>query len=198
MSEALRVDVRHDLRRLELELGLYPQEKMSAAVRALNRTITTQRKEGAQLMARELPGVKIGVIKAQMKMIRASRTVPRAALTFSPKRLRLTNFGARQTAGGVSLRGLWAIVTPDGTKIPAGVLRHAFIQAAKSNNPRRFQNVWIRLNRERYPIEVLLAPSLAEAFVQRGLGAQLMQSGYARFRVVLEQEAKYRLGKRGA
>lgn len=188
-------DVKHTLRRLEAGLSEYPSQIMAAAVRSLNRTIFTVRKEAATAMARDLPGLKIGTIKRQLKLLRATRTRPTAILQFSEKRFRLFgNFVTRQTKTGVPLRRVpWRIENLEGEPISADQLRHAFIQRSH----RGAVNVWLRtsLVGKRYPITALVAPSLASAFVARGIGARLIASGRARFAVVFDQEATYRIGK---
>lgn len=189
-------DVKHTLRRLEAGLSEYPSQIMAAAVRSLNRTIFTVRKEAASAMARDLPGLKVGTIKRQMKLLRATRSTPTAILQFSEKRFRLFgNFVNRQTKTGVPLRRVpWRIENLEGEAIPAEALRHAFIQRSRVGGG---VNVWLRtsLVGKRYPITALLAPSLSSAFAQRGIGARLIASGRSRFAVVFDQEATFRLGK---
>lgn len=191
--------VTHDLKGLEARLGAYPQETMAAAVRALNRTMTTVRAEAARSMQKELGGLKIGVIKRQLKQQRATRAVPLAVLTFSNKRFRLFgNYASAQTKHGVPIRrGPWRLEDLDGDPIKPADLAHAFIQ-----RPRRGGaiNVWIRSSvvGKRYPITAILAPSLSSAFAERQAGQALLRVGRDRFRVVLQQEMTFRLSKRGS
>lgn len=191
------IDIRHDLRRLELNYGLMGQERMKAAVRAMNRTIVTVRKDGAKSMQAVYQGLSAGVIKRQMRLERASGGNPRAAVAFSGKRLRLFgNWRARQTLKGVALGRLpWRIETGSGARVTPEMLRHAFIQRSRTSG---MPNVWIRAGRERYPIEAIVAASLAEAFVERNIGDALARTARNRFEVVFQQEAKFRLSKRGA
>lgn len=190
----ITVDVRHNLNRLEAELGLYPNELRRAAVRALNRTITTVRAEASRSMQKEYPGLRIGPIKRQMVLKRATFNAPIAVITFSHKRFRLFgNFASRQTARGVPLRRLpWRIETLEGETVQPAELAHAFIQRSRRTG---VPNVWIRtsLVKQRYPITALLAPSLASTFVERHLGDKLVAIGHARFNAVLLQERRFSL-----
>lgn len=187
--------VHHDLRGLEARLRLHPQELLAADVRAKNRTAASTRSQAVRLWRVALPGLKAGVIRRQMKLMRATPQNPRAELEFSAKRFRLFgNFGPRQTARGVSVgnRLPWRLESLDGTVISPRVLAHAFIQRARMSG---VPNVWIRIGESRYPITAILAASLASAFRLRG-GAELIAFGRARFRAALVQEMKYRIARR--
>lgn len=190
----LAIDVRHSLKRLEKSLNQYAAEQMAAHVRASNRAMTTVRKEGATEMRAVLPGLKVGTIKRQMKQDRATRLSPAAVLTFTANRFRLfAGFGARQTASGVRISGApWRIETADGQTVSPAQLSQAFIQRSRASGS---PFVFLRAGAARYPITSLLAPSLATAFAERGIGAGLVRIGRARYAVVLEQERKFRLSK---
>lgn len=187
--------VKHNLAGLEARLRLHPQELLAADLRAKNRTANSSRAEAVRRLREDLPGLKAGSIRRQLKIIRASKQNPRAVLEFSAKRFRLFgNWNARQTKGGVSLtRRPWRIETLDGDVVPPQILAHAFIQRARMSG---VPNVWIRLGGKRYPITALLGSSLATAFKQRELGAALIAYGRARFRVVFAQEMKFRIARR--
>lgn len=207
-----KIEIRHTLDEYTRRLGLLQGERMQAAVRTLNRTLTTVRAEGARSMSREYPGLKIGTLKRQMKFERASRTKPEAALVFSGKRFRLFGnwpIAKTLTATGVRvrLRGLqkgrggisvparlpFRVETGDGKPVSIAQLRQAFIQRPRSGGQ---PNVFVRSGRDRYPIEVLVAPSLAAAFIERGIGDALSRTARQRFEVVFQQEAQFRLSKR--
>lgn len=187
--------VKHDLLGLEARLRLHPQELLSADVRAKNRAATSTRALAVRRLQQDLPGLKAGAIRRQLKIIRATRANPRAVLEFSAKRFRLFgNFNTRQTKGGVRASRLpWRLEDLDGDIIPPQVLAHAFIQRSTRTG---VPNVWIRVNKMRYPITALLASSLATAFNKRGLGVELIAYGRGRFRAVFAQEMKYRISQR--
>lgn len=184
--------VHHDLRALEAALREYPRALLQADVRTKNRTAAATRTEAVRRLRAELPGLKAGVIRRQMKIVRATSTNPRALLEFTAKRFRLFgNFNARQTKGGVRVSRLpWRIETLDGDIVPPQILAHAFIQRGRRSG---VPHVWIRVGPQRYPITALLGSSLATAFKQRGLGSELIAFGRSRFRIVFGQEMRYRL-----
>jgi len=188
------VDIRHDLAGLQARLGLLPQERLQAAVRALNRTMTTVRAQAARDMGKEYAGLKIGAIKKRLRFKKATRSDAIATITFSGRRFRLINWNVRQTKTGIRGRLPWALETGDGKRITPAQLRHAFIRASRTHG---IANVWQRAGKARMPIEVIVAPSLAAAFVERRIGEALVKVARERFRIVFEQEAKFRLSKRG-
>ena len=193
---AFGIDVRHDLRGLEARLGEYPRQYLAAAVRAQNRTLTTLRKVGAQQLGAEFPGLKAATLKRQMRLQRASSTAPRATLSFSAKRFRLlSNLPLRQIATrwgtGVRLPRLpFRLELADGTPVSAEQLRRFFLQRARTSG---MVNVWVREGRASMPFQAVVAPSLAHAFRERGIGTRLVLLGRARFHEVLGQEMQYRL-----
>lgn len=193
---ALAINVRHDLNRLEQRLGAYPEQMLQAGVRALNRTITTVRSEGARAMQAEYPGVKIGALKARLKMFRASRRDPVAIVEFSSGRFALYDNFSMRTVGrwGVRFGRLpWRLETVSGEPVTPEMLARAF-----RNRSRRGGRplVMSRHSKARLSHEVLVAPALARAFVEREIGAALVRVGNARFQVVLEQEMRFRLRDR--
>lgn len=192
----ITIDVQHNLRELTARLDLLPKEVMASAVRSLNRTLTTVRAEAARDMAAEYRGLKVGTLKRQMKFKRATRMEPVASITFSNKRFRLYGNWNIRHSGGQHLRlGRlpFRLETGDGRQIGDAELRGAFIQRARLNGQ---PNVFLRTGRDRYPIAVLVAPSLAAAFVERSVGKRLATVARDRFLVVLQQEAKFQLSKR--
>ena len=191
-----RIEIRHTLDAYAARLSLLPAERMQAAVRTLNRTMTTVRAEGARALQKEYPGLKVGTIKKRMKFVRATRGKPQAEIVFSGARFSLFhNWRARQTKTGVRVGKLpYRLETWDGTPVPLEKLQQAFIQRPTSNRGR--WNVYQRMGRERYPIQGVVAPGLARAFVERGIRASLSRLARQRFAIVFQQEAKFRLSKR--
>lgn len=192
----MQINARHDLGRLEAELRLYPQELLAAALRAFNRTFTTMRAEGARAMRPEYPGVKAGAIKARMKLQRATRTNPRGFVEFGSGRFSLHEKFGMRAAGrwGVKFRRLpWRLETASGEPVTQEMLERAF----RNRGPHGNALVMSRHTKIRTSHEVIVAPGLAAAFRERGIGVDLVKIGHQRFRVVFQQEARYRrLGKR--
>lgn len=185
------INIKHDLDRITADLDLLAGQQVAAAVRALNRTMVTVRAEAARSMRAEYK-LPVGVLKKQMRFTRATRASLRAVLTFSKRRFRLTNWAARQTPRGVVVRMPWAIETGAGKRVPLALLRHAFIQSARGSGVR---NVFVRVGAERYPLDVLLAPSLSAAFVERNIGAALSRRALERFAQAFLQEAVFQVRK---
>ncbi len=190
------IDIRHDLAALEARIPLLADERMKAAVRAMNRMMTTVRKEAAGAMRREYPGVKIAALKARMKFKRATRQNPAAALVFSGKRFDLYgNFGMRQTGQwGVRFSKLpWRLETVGGEEVTPEMLQRAFRNRSTRSGR---ATVFSRHTKVRTSHEVLVAPGLARALSEQKIGDALIRVGRQRFAVVFLQEAKFRLSKR--
>jgi hypothetical protein len=193
----ISIDVKHSLGGFEAHLAGLADARMKAAVRALNRTMTTVRAEAARAMAREYEGLKIGTLKRQMRFKRATASEAAASITFSNRRFRLYgNWSLRHSRGQRvrTARLPFRVETGEGRRLDPAALRDAFIQRAKSNGA---PNLFLRAGRERYPITVLVAPSLSSAFVERQVGEKLARIARTRFAVVFAQELKFRLATRG-
>lgn len=191
------IDIRHTLDRLSADLGLFPKEHMAAAVRALNRTMTTVRAEAARSLQKEYPGVKVGDIKKRLRFRRASAREMRAAIVFSGRRFVLFgNFGMRAVGKwGVRFRKLpWRIEGVSGDPVSPEILARAFRQRGTGGRA----NVMSRWSKYRQSAEILLAPGVARALAERGIGDALVRVGRSRFAVAFAQEAKFRLSKRSA
>ena len=191
------IDVRHTLGKLSAELGLYPKEHKAAAVRALNRTMTTVRAESARSLQKEYPGVKVAALKKRLRFRRANQKDMRAAIDFSGRRIVLFgNFGMRAVGKwGVRFSKLpWRIEGVSGDVVTPEILARAFRQRGTGGRA----NVMSRWTKYRQSAEILLAPGVARALAERGIGEALVRLGRTRFAVVFEQEAKFRLSKRSA
>ena len=189
------IDIRHTLGKLSAELGLYPKEHKAAAVRALNRTMTTVRAESARTLQKEYPGVKIADLKKRLKFRRATSKQMSAAIDFSGRRFVLFgNFGMRAVGKwGVRFRKLpWRIEGVSGDVVTPEILARAFRQRGTGGRA----NVMARWTKFRQSHEILLAPGVARALGERGIGDALVRLGRNRFAVVFVQEAKFRLSKR--
>lgn len=200
---SLGLNIRHDLARLEADLGLYAAEKMKAGVRAINRTLTTVRAEGAREMAKEYPGIQIKMLKSRLRFQRATQAAPRAVLEFSAGRIPLYgNFGMQALRGrknkkfGVRFSKLpWRIETVSGETVSAEMLARVFRnRSSRTGAPLIFS----RHTNVRTSHEVLIAPGLNSAFVERKVGDLLLRVGRQRFAVALVQESKFQLSKRNA
>lgn len=191
-----RIVIRHDLARLERNLALLPKERLRAAVRAANRTMTTVRAESARALAREYPGVKIADLKRRLKFKRATQRDGVAWVEFSGRRISLFgNFGMRAFGKwGVRFSRLpWRLEgIGTGDQVTPEILARAFRQRGRGGRA----SVFSRWNKFRVSAEILVAPGPARAFVERGIGDAMTRLARERFATVFLQEAKFRLSKR--
>lgn len=192
----MRVDVRHDIDRIVADLGALPAERMAAAVRAANRTLTSARADSARRLAREYVGVKIAEIKRRVRLERATQKKPRAALVFSGRRIPLYgNFGMTAAGKwGVRFRGLpWRLETVSGEPVTAEMMRRLFRQRSRRTGR---ADVFSRHTAKRTSFDLVLAPGLARALAERNIGEALEKAIRARFGVVFKQELRFRVGRR--
>ncbi len=191
------LDVRHSLQRWEARIGLLPRQRQAAAVRAMNRTMTSARKEAVQELGKEYPGLKAGDIRKRLPIERATSQKLVAAMTFSGRRIMLYGkFGMRARGGkkgkfGVAFRKgalPWRLETITGEEIDPAILARAF-----RNRSRRTRQplVMSRLGRARDTAEILVAPGLASAFSERGIDKAVEKALRDRWDVVFSQEIRY-------
>jgi len=194
--------VHHDLRGLEERLRLHPKELLAADVRTRNRVATQSRAEGVRRLRPEFRGLKAATIRKLLRIDYARRADPRATLEFSSRRLALwgrkgPNFSfstfASKYGRGVKLSELpFRVELDDGTTVTAAHLRRLFLQVNRWGRPA----VLVREGKPSLPIQVLRAPSMSDAFRERGVGAALIAYGRTRMRVVFAQETKFRVSRR--
>jgi hypothetical protein len=190
------IEIRHTLDRLSARLSLLPAERLQAAVRALNRTMTTVRAEAARELQDEYVGMRIAAIKKRLRFTRATRANPSATITFSGKRIPLYgNFNMRGVGRwGVRFRGLpWRLETISGDAVTPEMLERAFRQRSRRTGR---ADVFARHTSRRESFDLIVAPGIARAFAERNIGVALERVARDRFEIVFEQEAKFRLSKR--
>ena len=100
----MKIDVRADIRSAQKFLKLTQSGVRKAAARAINDTLITVRKDGAQLIKDAHPALKISDIKRAMDMRRATARNLEGRIGTTGKPLSLKLFGATQTKRGVSAR----------------------------------------------------------------------------------------------
>lgn len=192
-----RIELKHELADLEARLGLLPRERLQAAVRAINRTMTTVRAESARALQREYPGVRIADLKRRLRFKRASQREPSAMLEFSGRRIALyDNFGMRGIGKwGVRFSKLpWRLEGVGGDPVSPEILARAFRNRGRGGRA----TVFSRWTKHRLSHEVLVAPGPARAFAERGIGDAMTRLARTRFATVFLQEANFRLSKRKA
>jgi hypothetical protein len=209
MANNLRVDIRSDLRASFAKFELRSRNAADAATAmALNRVMTTVRAEAARTMKRIYVALKIGTIKRQMKFQRATKKNRTATIVFSGKRFRLfgnwpitktvTPTGVKVRLRGVTNKGInikklpFEIETWSGDPISHAELAHAFIQRARTN---KVPNVFVRVFRERYPIEGLVVPGLSRVFVEKNIGVALSRIARKRFPIEIDRALRFQVLK---
>lgn len=193
------LDVRHTLGELSERMGLAAEERKKAAVRSLNRTATTGRKDAARMLQALYPGLKVAELRKRIRLTRATLGSMAATLAFSPKRFTLLdNFGMREIRGrrnnfGVRFaRPPWRVETVSGEPVTPEMMARAFRNRGRGGRA----SVFSRHTRVRTSHEVLVAVSIARTLVERRLGGSLLETMRRRFGVVFPQEAKFTLSKR--
>ncbi len=188
----MRLDIRENIDAATVGLTAIPEKATKpATVRALNRTITSVRAEAARQMRKDYGTLPIRILKALMRFTRANIATLTASLTFSNKRIPLIRWNAVQTSRGVRVKGPKRMETWSGQIITPEMLRSAFIQTARGNAGR---NVFIRLGKERYPIEGIVSASLASTYVEGKISAALNSAARLKFQENFVRELRFALG----
>lgn len=173
---SVQIDIRPDIEGAQRMLLKKRNAVIPAAVRSMNRTITTVRMEANKKLKPLYPAVKASTLKARMKLVKANRSTLQAALRFKSTRIPLFgNFGMRRRGRfGVSFRSLpWRIETAEGEAISPSMLQtNAFINKLQRGGR---ETVLLRLGDRRLPISVLLATGLSKAVVDKGVLAAMKE-----------------------
>ena len=176
----LDISVRSTIRSATLQLEARARGAVDAStVRALNRTATTVRAQASRKI-RERYNLKAGVIKAQMKVLKATRSRLVAQIVAAGRRIPLIEFSARQTGKGVTARVTRA----------RRLYRGAFITTMRSGHT----GVFLRLGPERLPIKQLVGISIPKAMAERRIHAALAKLAAERFAIEFVRDLRFRLG----
>lgn len=185
------LDIRSDISGAQDKLNTAKNAVMTAAIRAMNRTTTTVRKECSDELQQYYPGIKVSNLKARMQLVKAVRSVPEARIQYRAGRISMMgNFGMhRRGKFGVYFSKLpWRMETPEGDVIPSSMLQtNAFINRLHGGR----QVVFVRLGDRRLPISVLLAPGIAKAVVEKGILAKEQDRGRVIFEKNFAHEMAY-------
>lgn len=189
-----KIDIRSNIREVVAEFRADASQAIDkATVAALNRTMVTARAISARELKKDYGQLPIRVIKGQMRITRASSKKLRAVLTFANRRIRLIRYGVFATPRGIRGAGLpKRLMDQDGQEISRADLAHAFIRRSRN---RGVWNVMKRATSDRYPLQIVLAPSLAESVVEGGIYGGLRQAAIDQFEKTLRQEINFRLAK---
>lgn len=194
--EGFSVNVRSNAHTLITELLSAADDMPQATVRALNKMADQVKVQSAREVRDAGYTLKVSEIKRAMKVLRAAPGNMRATVVASGKPIPLINYGARQTAKGVSVSVL------KGRKVIAG----AFIATMPSGHKGVFvrepgakhkkvgkgsQASWHAL-----PIRELYGPSIPDGLANKAVQAALLSLIEDKFPKLLEHEQAW-LARRG-
>ena len=183
-------DVRKDFKQAEKMLnGLRTVEVKKAANSALNKTITTVRKEAVPVLHAEI-GKGTGITKSGLKkaliLKRSTQRTLIAAIRVSGRPMPLIRFGARKSKEGVRHNAWGKRQTAKGAFIARGVTQKG------GNDSRTGKQVFVRTTRpkvktkqgryagtniERTPIRKLWGPSLPKEFLDKRMITEMDKLG---------------------
>lgn len=190
------LDISSNIAELQRKYDLLPEELAKAIPRSINRAMIAVRRESTNTLRPLYPGIKVGALNRRIQGAAAKAGVPRASLTFLSGRFNLYgNFGM-QTFGkfGVRFRKLpWRIQTLSGDEISPEMLARTFRNRLRAGGR---ATVFSRWNRHRESAEILVAPGLDVAYVDRRVDARLAAVARKRFPEVFIQQARFLLSRR--
>ena len=190
-GSSMRFEYTSNVRDVIAELDAAAAEAKPAVVRALNKMADRIKVRAARLVRDAGYKLKIGDIKAAIKIQRASAGRLRADAVASGRPLPLVKYGARQTADGVSVDVL------NGRKVVA----HAFIASTANGSRQVFvrepgavhrkvvrggKPVWTAL-----PIRKLYGPSIPDALLNKSVERAIVDMIAEQFPALLAHEHDY-------
>lgn len=189
---SVTLDIRSDFKAAQDQMATHQRAVMTAAVRAMNRTATTVRKDSADELKESYPGLKVSSLKGRMRLTRATRNNPQVTIKYRGSRISMMgNFNMRRRGRfGVAFSKLpWRLETVEGEIIPPGLLQtNAFINKLQRGQR---ETVLVRIGDRRLPISVLLATGIAKAVTEKGVLGHMEKSGRATFNKNFASELAY-------
>jgi predicted DNA-binding protein (UPF0251 family) len=191
--EVIKLSVTIDIDAALKKLQTTREAARKAIPRALNKVATTARAEAARAIKDAGYGMKIGLIKNAISIIRANDGELIVYIRATGRPIPLIAFGARQVSGGVS------VAVKNGRK----TIADAFIATMHSGH----KGVYMRADGSRHiprrlkrggpalPIKELYGPSIPSQFSSQAIRAAIERTARDRFPVVLQQELRYVLPK---
>jgi len=193
----IRVDVSGSLESIRNQLGATQREASKAASRALNRTASRVRTYAARGIRDAGYNLKVGDIKKQIRVVKASPVVLAASVIASGRSIPLINYSARQTSDGVSVN------VRDGRK----VIKHAFLQTMHSGHRGVFIRREVRgatqhikgttrshtgrTTKHGLPIDELFGPSIPAAFSNAVVQQQLIEQTTTYFPTEMRRQLQH-------
>jgi len=198
----IRVNVKGSMESIRNQLGATQKEASKAASRALNRTASKVRTVSARAIRDAGYQLKVGDIKRNIRIVKASPTILAATVIASGRSIPLIKYSARQTREGVTVN------VQHGRRL----IRHAFIQVMKSGH----RGVFIRREvrggtqhvkgitrghsgrntRHGLPIDELYGPSIPAAFSNAIVQKQLVEQTEQYFPIEMTRQLEHVLDTR--
>jgi hypothetical protein len=184
----IKIDVRADIKKVQMFLRATEQGAKRATARALNKTATTVRNTAAGLL-QEKRNLRIGEIKKQMRIERANVRKLAATVTVSGRPISIRHFAS------AGKRGVTVRVEKGGKRTRlARYGNRAFVNAAWR------PGVFVRKTRKRLPIEAWPpVPGLPKVLVQErivdALKAEVARTFPKRFKEEMNYEINVAKGR---
>lgn len=172
------------LKRVELMLRGMPRAMPGVLSRAVNRTAISARTQINKEIRQEI-NIKAADLNEKLILEKAKQNYPVAVIKMSRKRIPVMDFGAKQTAKGVSYK----IKKQGGRQ----TIKSAFITTMPETG---HTGVFKRWGKTRLPIVELKGPSIGEVF-KRGpaLIKRITQQAYKNLGHNIESQLDYVLGR---
>ena len=173
-----------DLNPTQKALGIIKRAGPVAQMRSLNRAISTGRTHLSRIVSKDM-GLKVGVVKKKMILAKAKKSLLRAAISASTKRIPLIDFGARGPEPSFGKgKGVSAKTGPSRKRYP-----NAFIATVSSGHRGVFQ----RSAKGRLPVRELRGPSIGHVFDKhQNEGKKITRAAFVK---ELEHQMRYALQK---
>jgi len=158
--------------------------------RALNKVADQTKVQAAREIRAAGYQLKVGAIKAAIRLDRASASTLRAVVVASDKMMPLYSYAARRTQKGVTVS-----VKSGGARKRVA---NAFIATTRSGHTGVFERVILGGKRApRLPIRELYGPSIPQAFANKTVQDALVRVVRDRFPAILEHEIKFARSQTG-
>lgn len=197
----MELDVTMDVRKAQdMLFRIRDREILRGAAVALNRTITTVRNEAAKDLKQRV-GAELGLgasgLKKALRITKAAARPGRlwAALTVSGRAMPLVNFGARQTAQGVTHKAWGRRQIAEGAfiaRMPSGhrgvyrrLPQQYLARSTKGRSP----------SAPNLPIKEMWGPSLPKEFVQPHINNRMKELARREWKKNFQREINYRMSQ---
>lgn len=188
---AIKVDVRGSMDKIIADLGSLKKGVIEkAAPRALNKVIDQVTTATAREIRASGYKLKVGIIKKNLTKQRANAGKLVAVVRASGRPIPLINYGARETAKGVSVDVLNGrkVITGAFIAIKANGQKAVYVRAGKTHKKvlKNGRAIWSGL-----PIKELYGPSVPDGLANKSVQEALQRLVEEKFPDILRQQIKY-------